>query len=472
MRGAVFADSERNLCSLTPVNRAKITIVVMDRSAADLAALTVALEAGGYRVLPASTEAQVEKHTRQEPVNLVVKGFEAGRVDAIALMKRVRSISRDTEFIFCGRGGTIATAVDAVHQGAFDYLVKPVDAAALHEAVGKALERQALVAEDPKLRQSLKRRADPDVFVGTSAAMRQIAETLAEVATTNVPVLVTGESGTGKELVARALHDRSRRHAGPFVAINCAGLPDTLIESELFGHVRGAFTGAINDRPGAFKVATAGTLFLDEIGDLSAKGQGDLLRVLEDGVYRPVGSPATVRADVRVVAATNRDLTRLANEGRFRSDLLYRLNIVELLLPPLRERVEDIPALVESFNRHFCARHDRRRKQFTPEFLEQVARHPWPGNIRQLRNLIERLIVTVRSSTIDVEHAPSLPKVVAANPGEPLLTVRPGMSLAEVEAMMIRHTLEKVTPRRDEAAKLLGLSRRALHYKIKILGLA
>lgn len=453
------------------VNHAKITIVVLDRNPADLAALTASLEAGGFRVLPASTEAQVEKHARHEPVNIVVKGFEAGRVDAIALMKRVRSISRDTEFILCGRGGTIATAVDAVHQGAIDYLVKPVDAAALHEAVSKALERQALVAEDPKLRQSLKRRSDPDVFVGTSAAMRKIAETLAEVATTSVPVLVAGESGTGKELVARALHDRSRRHAGPFVAINCAGLPDTLIESELFGHVRGAFTGAVNDRPGAFKIANGGTLFLDEIGDLSPKGQGDLLRVLEDGVYRPVGSPATVRSDVRVIAATNRDLSRLANEGRFRSDLLYRLNIVELLLPPLRARVEDIPALVESFNRHFCVRHDRRRKEFTPEFLAQLSRHPWPGNIRQLRNLIERLIVTVRSSVIGADHVPELPAADAVEPASTLVTVQSGMTVAEVEALMIRRTLETVTSRRDEAAKLLGLSRRALHYKIKTLRL-
>jgi DNA-binding NtrC family response regulator len=512
---------------------AKITIVVLDRNPADLSALTTTLADRGFRVLSASTQAQVERLARHESVNLVVKGFDAGRVDAIGLMMRVRAISRDTEFILCGRGATIATAVDAVHQGACDYLAKPVDPEALHDAVRKALDRQALVAEDPRLRQSLKRRADPDVFVGTSTAMRQVAETLAEVATTNVPVLVTGESGTGKELVARSLHDRSRRHAGPFVAINCAGLPDTLIESELFGHVRGAFTGAINDRPGAFRLATAGTLFLDEIGDLSPKGQGDLLRVLEDGVYRPVGSPESLRSDVRVVAATNRDLAQLANEGRFRADLLYRLNIVELPLPPLRARLEDIPALVESFNAHFCARHQRRRKTFTLEFLAAVARHPWPGNIRQLRNLIERLVVTVRSTTIGAEHAPVPPRMSgaahapapsgtigaehaahpsgrrsaapgvpgdalrshgnmapASAPGiatravdvpcgegmtggiEPLLVVPRGMSLAEVEALMIRRTLETVTPRRDEAARILGLSRRALHYKLKLLHIA
>ncbi|MFA6287794.1 MAG: sigma-54 dependent transcriptional regulator [Opitutaceae bacterium] len=453
------------------MNPAKITIVVLDQNAGDLALLTGALTAAGYHVLPASTEAQVLRHVRQEPVNLVVKGFEAGRVDVIALMRKVRALSRDTEFVLCGRGGTIAIAVDAVHQGACDYLVKPVDPVALRGAVQKALERQALVAEDPKLRQSLKRRANPDVFVGTSAAMRAVAETLAEVATTDVPVLVTGESGTGKELVARALHDRSRRQAGPFVAINCAGLTDSLLESELFGHVRGAFTGAVNDRPGAFKLAGAGTLFLDEIGDLPPKGQGDLLRILEDGVYRPVGSPESVRADVRIVAATNRDLARLANEGRFRSDLLYRLNIVELFLPPLRARVEDIPALISSFNTHFCARHDRRPKTFTPEFLAQVARHPWPGNIRQLRNLIERLVVTVRSSSIDIGHAPPLPAPEVSPAAESLLVVRSGMTVTEVESLMIRRTLEKVTSQRGEAARLLGLSRRALHYKLKALKL-
>ena len=469
----------RNLCrqfaqimhTLLPMNPGKITIVVLDRNAADLAALTDALKAGGYRVLPASTVAQVESFAREEPVNVVVKGFEAGRVDAVALMRKVRTISRDTEFVLCGQGGTIAIALDAVHQGAFDYLAKPVEPAALRSAVLKALEHQALVAEDPKLRQSLKRRTDPDVFVGTSAAMRQVADTLAEVATTDVPILVAGESGTGKELVARALHERSNRNAGPFIAINCAGLPDSLIESELFGHVRGAFTNAINDRPGAFKLAQNGTLFLDEIGDLAPKGQGDLLRVLEDGVYRPVGSPETVRANVRIVAATNRDLARLANEGRFRSDLLYRLNIVELFLPPLRARVEDIPALIESFNRHFCARHNRRPKVFTPEFITQVTRHPWPGNIRQLRNLIERLIVTVRASAIGIEHAPPLPDTAIEQADDPLLIVPRGTTLAEVEARMIRQTLEKVTSQRSEAARLLGLSRRSLHYKLKALKL-
>jgi DNA-binding NtrC family response regulator len=252
-------------------------------------------------------------------------------------------------------------------------------------------------------------------------------------------------------------------------------LPDTLLEAELFGHVRGAFTGAVDDRAGAFKMATRGTLFLDEIGDLSAKGQGDLLRVLEDGVYRPVGSAQSVHADVRIVAATNRDLAALANEGRFREDLLYRLNIVELHLTPLRLRTEDIPALVDSFNEHFCARHGRNRKTFTPEFMAALARHPWPGNIRQLRNLIERLVVTVRATAIDVDHAPPLPAAKSAERGGggggALFSVQPGTSLPEVEKLLIRETLARVTRNRREAARILGISPRALAYKIKLLHL-
>jgi len=451
---------------VTPSN---ITIAVIDRNPADLAALLAILEDEGYRVLEASTEAHVERYAASEPLNLVVKGFELGSSDAADFMRRVRTISPDTEFVLCCRGGSISDAVHAIHEGARDFLAKPVDPAALRAAIKRALERQALVAEDPKLRQSLKRRAAPDIFVGISPRMRQMSETIMEVAGTDVPVLVTGESGTGKEVVARAIHERSRRHAGPFIAINCAGLPDNLIESELFGHVRGAFTGAINDRPGAFQLAFQGTLFLDEIGDLSAKGQGDLLRVLEDGVFRPVGSPRPVRSDVRIVAATNRKLTRWANEGRFREDLLYRLNIVELELLPLRERPEDIPALVESFNAHFSARHGRRRKHFSDDFLRALMRHPWPGNIRQLRNLIERLVVTVRESGISASHAPIPPETAATQDSGVLFQVRAGDSLQDVETKLIRGTLKTVTSNRREAARILGISPRTLAYRLSLL---
>ena len=340
---------------------------------------------------------------------------------------------------------------------------------ALHEAVRKALERQELIAEDPKLRRSLKRRAAPDVFVGTSTRMRLSPRRWPRWPRPAFRSLSPGESGTGKELVARALHDRSGRGEGPFVAINCAGLADNLIESELFGHVRGAFTGAISDRPGAFQLASGGTLFLDEIGDLSLKGQGDLLRILEDGVYRPVGSHRPIRANVRIVAATNRDLARLANEGRFREDVLFRLNIVELNLPPLRERPEDIPALADSFNAHFAARHGRKRKIFSPEFLARLSSHRWPGNVRQLRNLIERLVVTVRESPIGPEYAPASPGGGPAGGESVLFAVKAGASIAEVEAQLIRETLGRVGGSRRQVAGILGISPRALAYKIKLL---
>ena len=451
------------------MNPANITIAVLDRSPDDLARLTSHLEDAGYRVLPASTQAHIERFVASQAVNLVVKGFDAAKVDPLPFMERVRAASPDTECLLCGHGGTIHEAVRAIERGAVDYLPKPVEPALLIEAVKKALERQALVASDPQLRRSLRRQSEPNIFVGASPAMQAVADLVEQVASATVPVLLSGESGTGKELVARALHEKSARHEGPFVALNCAGLTDTLIESEFFGHVRGAFTGAIYDRPGAFETAAHGTLFLDEIGDLSLKGQGDLLRVLEDGVYRPVGSIRQKRADVRIIAASHHDLAALVRAGRFREDLFYRLNVVELHLPPLRERTADIPALVDAFNRHFAARHGRRQKKPTPAFLDALAAHTWPGNVRELRNLMERLVVTARETSLGAQHAPTRPTSGSTHAADALFTVTRGMTLAEIEARAIQATLDHVTSNRVEAAQLLGLSRRALHYKLRLL---
>ena len=452
------------------MNPANITIAVLDRSPEDLAVLTSHLEDSGFRVLPASTQAHVERFVASQAVNLVVKGFDATKVDPLPFMDRIRTASPDTECLLCGLGGTIHEAVRAIQRGAVDYLPKPVEPSLLMEAVRKALERQALVASDPQLRRSLRRQSEPNAFVGASAAMQAVADMVEQVASATVPVLISGESGTGKELVARALHEKSARHEGPFVALNCAGLTDTLIESEFFGHVRGAFTGAIYDRPGAFETAAHGTLFLDEIGDLSVKGQGDLLRVLEDGVFRPVGSIRPKRADARIIAASHRSLDELVRAGRFREDLLYRLNVVELRLPPLRERTGDIPTLVDAFNRHFSARHGRRPKKPTEAFLNALTAHSWPGNVRELRNLMERLVVTVRETTLDAHHAPARISVDSVHTSEALFTVTRRMSLAEIESRAIQETLAHVTSNRAEAAEILGISRRALQYKLRSLG--
>jgi DNA-binding NtrC family response regulator len=364
----------------------------------------------------------------------------------------------------------LSTAVRATEQGAFDYLAKPLNPAQLIESVAKALDYQALVAEDQQLKQRLRRSSEPDIFAGNSAAVHDISALIRQIAGTIVTVLIEGESGTGKEVVARAIHEQSRRRTQPFIAVNCAALPDSLIEAELFGHTRGAFTGAISDRKGRFQLAQGGTLFLDEIGDLSRKGQGDLLRVLEDGMIRPVGSPVTERVDVRLIAATNKELEAESLTGRFREDLFYRLNIVSIRLPPLRERAEDIEPLVKSFTAHFCAKHHRRPKKFRADVIGLFQTFRWPGNVRQLRNLVERLVVTIPHATITPDD---LPTSFRQGPGGELsIKIEAGMTLAQVESELIRQTLLQVTSNREAAAKCLGISRRALQYKIQRYGLA
>ena len=402
--------------------------------------------------------------------NVVVKAFDPDAVDAIALMDRIRAITPDTQFIFISEKGSIQVAVDAIRKGAYDYLSKPINPAQLIESVRKALDFQALIAEDQQIKMRLRRRSDPDIFAGSSSVMSEIDQLIRQIATTDVTVLIEGESGTGKEIVARAVHERSRRSARPFIAVNCAALHDNLLESELFGHVRGAFTGAIGDRKGRFQLAHQGTLFLDEITDLPPKGQADLLRVLEDGIFRPLGSQKVERADARVIAATNKSLETESMNGRFREDLLYRLNVVMIHVPPLRERAEDIPQLVKSFAEHYCAKHQRRNKRFSTEVVNIFQTLPWPGNVRQLRNVVERLVVTIPRQTITAEDLP-LALIRSVRP-ERTFSVRPGMSLAQVEVELIRQTLVNVTPNRTEAAKKLGISRRALQYKIKRYGLS
>jgi DNA-binding NtrC family response regulator len=447
----------------------KIHLLVVDRDRASARVLHDSLAAVGYQVRVTSKESEALALAGQELFNLVVKSFDAQRIDAVALMDKIRAITPDTQFIFISERGTIRTAVAAIQKGAYDYLSKPVDPIQLLESVRKALDYQALTAEDQRLTLRLRRRSEPNIFVGTSASMQRVNQLVQQIAATDVTVLIEGESGTGKEITARAVHQKSRRAGRPFVAVNCAALPDSLIEAELFGHVRGAFTGAINDRLGRFQLAHGGTLFLDEIGNLSPKGQADLLRVLEDGMFRPVGSHKMERGDVRIITATNKKLEEESMRGKFREDLFYRLNIIVINLPPLRERIEDIPALVESFIQHFCAKHRRRAKKIHREVLAMFQTLPWPGNVRQLRNLIERLVVTVPRSKIELADLPTA--LVQNGKSKQGFVIRPGMTLAQVEAELIRQTLLKVTSNRAAAAQKLGISRRALQYKIRSYGL-
>ena len=448
---------------------AKICILVLDRNPKSAHSIGQVLQSIGYQVSVTTHQSEAVALADEKLFNVVVKVFDPETVDAIALMDRIRSITPDTQFIFISDKATIQIAVDAIRKGAYDYLSKPINPAQLIESVRKALDFQALIAEDEQIKMRLRRRSDPDIFAGSSGVMAEVDHLIRQIATTDVTVLIEGESGTGKEIVARAIHERSRRSTRPFIAVNCAALPENLLESELFGHVRGAFTGAISDRKGRFQLAHQGTLFLDEIGDLSPKGQADLLRVLEDATFRPVGSQKVERADARIIAASNKSLEAESMNGRFREDLLYRLNVVTVHLPPLRERAEDIPQLVKSFTEHYCAKHRRQKKRFSLEVVAAFRTLSWPGNVRQLRNIVERLVVTIPRQTISIEDLP--PALVSSGRPNRTFIIRPGMTLAQVEAELIRQTLANVTSNRAEAAKKLGISRRALQYKIKRYGL-
>jgi len=302
-------------------------------------------------------------------------------------------------------------------------------------------------------------------MIGESENMRTVARLIEEVAQSDVTALIEGESGTGKEIAARLIHTHSQRSDKPFISVNCAAFAEQLLEAELFGHVKGAFTGATAQKPGRFQLADGGTLFLDEIADLSPKGRGDLLRVLEDGAFRMVGGSELIRVNVRIIAATNKKLPESVAEGKFREDLFYRLNVVPVVMPPLRERADDIPLLIERFFDRFAAKHKRGRKRMSPEAMQICQRFPWPGNVRQLRNAVERTVITTRATVVGVAALPDFLQEFDRN--LVTFTVRPGTPLAEVEKLLIRQTLTHVTGNRADAAKALGISRRSLIYKLQ-----
>jgi DNA-binding NtrC family response regulator len=451
------------------MDRSKINLLVVDDERGLCAGVQEALRREGYAVDAANDARTALQLLRERLYNLVLTDVRMPGTSGLELFKEVRQTNRDTLFILMTAYGTVESAVEAMREGAYDYLTKPLDMQRLRALVLKALEFQSIVAENNELRLRLRKRSEPSLLLGESEAIRRVIRQAEEVAGTEVTVLIEGESGTGKELVARMIHARSARAERPFIVVNCAALPEQLLEAELFGHVKGAFTGAVASKPGRFQLADGGTLLLDEISDLPAKGQGDLLRVLEDGCFRMVGGTELIHVNVRVVAATNKQLQQAVAAGRFREDLFYRLHIVPIAVPPLREHAEDIPLLVEIFLRHFTAKHKRRRQQLSAEAMQLCQRFAWPGNVRQLRNIIERLVLTCHHAVIEVGELPDF--LLAHDRTAPSFAIRPGMTLAEVEKLLIRQTLTKMTANRAEAAKLLGISRRALQYKLKRYGL-
>ena len=427
--------------------------------------LQEALQKPDYSVATAADGNQARQQLAERDFHLVILDLRMPGPSGMELLDEIREQHSDTQCIILTAHGNVMTAVEAMRKGAYDFVTKPVDLARLRLMVDRALDRFELVAENRKLHSRLEKDSPFRRLVRRSPAMQAAAATIKQVAQSDVPLLLRGETGVGKDLVARSIHERSKRREAPFVAVNCGGFTEDLFTSELFGHKRGAFTGAHADRPGRFALAEGGTLFLDEIGEVPLKNQVELLRALESREFQPLGDPQVHLADVRIIAATNRDLETAVAQHNFREDLYYRLNVVPIDIPPLRERQEDIPVLIEMCLDEACRAQDQPPRRVRPEAMACLLAHSWPGNVRELRNLLQRLVVTTHNTVIRPEHLPSSLVETAPNTGQ--LAIQLGSSLQEVEAELIRQTLQRITSNRREAAAILGISVRSLQYKLK-----
>jgi len=426
------------------------------------------LERAGFAVRTAASGREGLQLFAGGGFDLVITDVQLGDLDGLAVLAAVKEQAPETPVLVITAFGSIDLAVRAMQQGAFTFITKPFDREALRLACKKALEMRSLKARNRELTAEVERLTGAEGMETANPAMSELLAVALRAADSEATVLITGESGTGKELLARLLHRHSPRRQGPMVAVNCAAIPPTLIESELFGHVRGAFTGAVADRKGRFQSASGGTLFLDEIAELQPEMQAKMLRVVQEREVEPVGADRGEKIDVRLVAATNREIRAEVAAGRFREDLYYRLGVIPLHLPPLRDRREDIPALV----RHFLAKIGAPPEvSFTPAALTRLAAYPWPGNIRELRNLVERAVILRRRPEIGPDDL-QLP-TPAASDGSGFLPELPpdGLSLEEVEKELIRKALRQSNGNRSQAARLLRMPRHVLIYRLEKFGL-
>jgi DNA-binding NtrC family response regulator len=393
----------------------------------------------------------------------VVTDLKMPGMDGIELVKKLRAMEDAPAVVVMTAFGAVSSAVDAMRAGASDYLTKPLNFDELLIVLDRVFETQELKRETRQLRQRVRDRVAPGNIVGSSPPMQRVFEIVDQVAPSRATVLITGESGTGKELVANAIHQRSPRASGPFVKLHCAALAESLLESELFGHERGAFTGAMARKDGRFQIADGGTLFLDEIGEISPAIQVKLLRFLQEHEFERVGGTQTIRVNVRVIAATNRNLPEEVAKGRFREDLFYRLNVVTLEMPPLRDRRSDIPALAKFFLDRYASENGKTIEGFEPDTLQLLAAYDWPGNVRELENAIERAVVLTTGSNLEARSLPAhvRPKLTPA--GMPLI---PGATMADIERYAILETLKATGGSTSKAAEMLGISTRTIQYRL------
>jgi two-component system, NtrC family, response regulator AtoC len=424
------------------------------------------LAAGGHRVLSAAAGHEALETLKRETVALVVSDLRLPDLDGIALLKQARELQPEVEVVMITGHGSIEQAVEAMRLGAYDFIQKPLDSAALLKTVAKALEKQQLTNENRRLRRQLQQRRGVEALIGDSPVMQSVKQLIRQIAPTDVNVLIQGESGTGKEIVADALHDLSARRDRPFVKISCAAIPETLLESELFGHERGAFTGASAARPGKFELADGGTLLLDEIAEMSPQLQAKLLRVLQDGSFQRLGGTKEIRGDVRLICATHADIPNAIEEGKFRQDLYYRINTVQMALPPLSERRDDIPLLANHFLHFFADVMNKDVRAIAPPALAQLLAHGWPGNVRELNHVIQRAVALATGGTIDsFTFAPAATGVVKPLPAVDgaSLSIPIGSTVDETTKRLVQATIEHCAGNKLKAARMLGIAPRTMY---------
>ena len=438
--------------------------------------LQLSLEGMGHSVTAASSGPEGVERARASLPSLVITDMKMPGMSGMEVLEEIKRLDPEIPVIIMTAYGTVESAVRAMKAGAFDYILKPFDIAEMEVLVEKALRFRRLARENEQLREELHSRYRFDNIIGRSPAMQRIFDLIVRIAATRSTVLITGESGTGKELIAGAIHYRSDRADAPFVRLNCGAIPATLLESELFGYDKGAFTGAERQKPGRFELAHGGTLFLDEIGDMEPALQVKLLRVLQSGEFEHLGGTRTVRVDVRVIAATNCDLEQRIREGRFREDLYYRINVVPIRIPPLRERPEDIPLLAQYFVEKYSEETHQGRKTLTPEAVETLLRHHWPGNVRELQNMIERAVVLTRGERLTPRSFVFPERGRRGSPGlDEVSLPEEGISLPrvveELEKAYLKKALVQAQGVQTRAAELLGITRKILRYKIEKYGI-
>ncbi len=441
------------------------TVLVVDDERGIRDTLEKSLKKENYRVLLAESGREGLDILNRDAVNVVLTDLKMPGIDGLTFLKAVKQIHPEVEVVVMTGYGTIDTAVEAIKEGAYDFIQKPFKKLSILRAIRKALEKQTLLSENKYLKRKLEEIYGFKNIIGQSPAIRNIIEMIKQVAPSNAAVLIQGESGTGKEVIAHAIHYTSERRDKPFIKVSCAALPETLLEAEIFGYEKGAFTGAVSRKMGRFELANGGTLFLDEIGEMSPYIQVKLLRVLQNGEFERLGGTDTLKTDVRLIAATNADLEGLISEKKFREDLYYRLNVINIKLPPLRERKEDIPLLVGHFLDFFGKQNRKPLKGISEEAMDMLKAYDWPGNIRELENAIERAIVLTKNELLMPEDFP--PSIKRSEHTRGYMQIPFGMTMDDIEKMVIAETLSRTRGDKVMAAKLLGIASRTIYRKLK-----